>query len=87
MDKSVLGKMVEDKITGFKGIATAVTHWLNGCTRISVQPRELFEGKAVKEDWFDDTQLILLSDGLHEDTTEKQEKAIGGPQRDPGGWT
>ena len=85
MDKSVLGKMVEDKITGFKGIATAITHWLNGCTRISVQPRELFEGKPVKEDWFDDTQLILLSDGLHEENGEG--KVVGGPQRDPGGWT
>ena len=81
MDKSVLGKMVEDKITGFKGIAVAITHWLNGCTRVSVQPRELHEGKVVKEDWFDDTQIRVLSDGLHK--KKGQEKAVGGPQCDP----
>ena len=72
------GDMLQDTITGFEGIATAVTTWLNGCIRYSIQPRELREGKPVEEQWFDEKQVALV----------KQTKAAapalsGGPCREP----
>ena len=39
MTKIKLGQEVRDRVTGFKGIATARTTYLQGCDRISVQPQ------------------------------------------------
>jgi hypothetical protein len=41
-----LGDEVKDSVTGFTGIAVAVTEWLNGCYRVTVQPRTLDAGKV-----------------------------------------
>jgi hypothetical protein len=36
-----LGDRVRDRMTGFSGIAIAITEWLYNCRRITVQPTEL----------------------------------------------
>ena len=41
-----LGDRVKDKLTGFSGVVVAITEWLNGCTRMAVQPEKLVEGKV-----------------------------------------
>lgn len=33
-----LGCKAKDKITGFTGIVIAMTSWLNGCQRVTIQP-------------------------------------------------
>ena len=36
-----LGDKVKDKISGYKGIVTAIAKYLNGCTRILIEPTKL----------------------------------------------
>jgi len=56
----MLGFTVEDQISGFTGVVTAKTEWLNGCVRYGVQSRELNEGIPLKSQWFDQDDLRLL---------------------------
>lgn len=53
-----LGDMVEDSVTGFKGVAIGVTRWLHGCNRIIVQPTGITkDGKIFENQSFDEPQL------------------------------
>lgn len=84
MDTVELGDKVEDMVTGFAGIVVSTTNYLNGCTRIAVQPQTLFEGQPAKESWFDSPQLLIKEKGAVQ--MEAQEGEKGGPAylKDPG---
>jgi len=59
-----LGDEAKDAVTGFSGIATARTVWLNGCVRVSLQPRKLDkDGKVQEALTFDEPQLVLVKAG------------------------
>jgi len=77
-----LGSRVKDSITGFQGIAIAVTEWLYGCRRFGVEPEELKDGKPVETQWFDEQRLeIMTEQGA---PARKDDSANpGGPQKDP----
>lgn len=53
----MLGQLVQDRITGLIGVATARTEFLYGCVRIMVQPRQIKDGKSVESSWIDEPQL------------------------------
>lgn len=53
-----LGTVVTDSITGFTGVATSRTEYLNGCAKVGVQHKELHEGKPVDTQYFDELQLV-----------------------------
>lgn len=55
-----LGQEVKDMISGFKGIAVARHHYLQGCDRISVQPKADKDGKLDESTTFDEPQLIVI---------------------------
>jgi hypothetical protein len=55
--KIELGREVKCKVTGFKGIATSRTEYLNGCFRIGVQPRVEKDGKHPDAMYVDEPQL------------------------------
>lgn len=56
-----LGDLVKDDVTGFTGVAVAITQWLNGCRRINLQPRELDEKGGVKHsETFDENQITVV---------------------------
>lgn len=55
--KITLGSEVRDTITGFTGIVVARCEWLYGCVRITVQPKQLHDGKPVDYVTFDEDQL------------------------------
>jgi hypothetical protein len=55
-----LGDQVKDIVTGFSGIVVAKTQWLNGCVRMSVQPRTCKEGKPPDFQQFDMEQLKVV---------------------------
>lgn len=59
-----LGDRVKDKVTGFTGIAIGRTDWLYGCTRISVLPEHLHDGKPIDAHSFDEPQLEILARGV-----------------------
>jgi len=54
-----LGDEVKDTITSLEGVVVAVTHWLNGCVRVVVQPKEIKDGKPVDSTSFDVEQLVV----------------------------
>jgi hypothetical protein len=58
-----LGDEVKDIITGFHGIATAKTTFLNGCVRVSVTPPVDNDGKYVDDRWFDVEQIEVVQRG------------------------
>jgi hypothetical protein len=69
-----LGDKVKDSITGFEGIVTGKTIWLNGCTRVGVQSDVLKDGVPTEAQWIDEPQLKVI---------ESQKVSMG--PRDTGG--
>jgi hypothetical protein len=57
-----LGQEVRDTISGFEGVVIAVTNWLYGCRRITVQPRDMKDGKPIESCTFDEPQLLAMTD-------------------------
>ena len=78
--KIELGDRVQDKITGFCGIAMASDSWWQGCKRWCIKPEKLYEGKPINGHWFDEATVQLI---------EKQPNVLpmgsGDDKADPGG--
>jgi hypothetical protein len=54
-----LGDEARDTVTGFEGVCVARTEWLNGCWRMTLQPKSLDkDGKPCEGQTFDDFQLV-----------------------------
>jgi hypothetical protein len=54
------GDSVKDRITGFEGIVTCKSVWLNGCVRFCVTSRNLDKDGKAQDMHFDEPQLLLL---------------------------
>ena len=78
-----LGDLAKDRITGYAGIVVCVQQWLHGCRRISLQARELKDGKPVDYCTFDEPQVELLAEGVEVGTGDAKLLLTGGPQDDP----
>lgn len=52
-----LGDKVRDTVTGFTGIATSRTEYLNNCPAIGITGEALFEGKPVGTQWIDEWRV------------------------------
>ena len=55
-----LGDYVKDTVSGFKGIAVSRHIYLQGCDRITIQPKIDKEGKHPEGHTFDEPQLEIL---------------------------
>ena len=55
-----LGSEVVDIFSGFKGIAVANHTYINGCVRITVQPKVKKDGTLPEEKTFDEPQLKVV---------------------------
>lgn len=56
-----LGGRVKDRVSGFAGIATARTTFLNGCVRVCVDAEKVNKDGSVPSGlWFDEQQLELV---------------------------
>jgi len=69
-----LGKKYKDRVSGFKGIATARHEYLNGCIRISLTSTELKDGAPIDPQSFDIEQLDESGAGIG-----VVKRATGGP--------
>lgn len=58
----LLGHRVEDRVTGFTGIAASVTFDLYGCIQAIVNPGVSADGKMGESLWFDVNRLRVVSD-------------------------
>ena len=73
-----LGQVVQDKISGFEGVATARAEYLNGCIRFQVSPQTVDEkGKVQEAMRFDVVQLVEYK------PPKTKKKAPGGPMAAP----
>jgi hypothetical protein len=67
MDKRIgLGDRVKDVITGKIGIVCAVTDWLYGCRRITVQPEKSKGGEQPEAFTVDEPQLQIVKKSVIE---------------------
>lgn len=73
--KVELGDRGKDQITGFTGIVTAITHWLNSCRRVTLQPEKLDKDNKIQEArTFDGPQVTLVKRAV-----KKSNQKTGGP--------
>lgn len=56
-----LGFRVQDKITGFKGVATSVSFDLYGCMQVLINPGLQKDDKLGDQMWFDASRLQVLA--------------------------
>lgn len=73
-----LGDTAKDTITGYEGVVVARTLWLHGCERITIQSRELKDGKPVDSCTFDVEQVELV-----QSVRPREVVATGGPKPEP----
>ena len=66
-----LGSIVKDKITKFKGVATARAEYLDGCIKYLVEEQKVVDG-VITEFWFDEQRI-----------TNTPEAKSGGPKTVP----
>jgi hypothetical protein len=71
-----VGDKVKDTITGFSGIVVYRTQWLNNCNTYGVAPQELKDGIPVKNQHFDEPQLLMV-----DKESIKKSQGTGGPDR------
>lgn len=56
----IMGFRVRDIVTGFQGVATAVSFDLYGCIQVVVQPPAGEGGKIEESRWFDHKRLAVF---------------------------
>lgn len=59
-----LGEEAKDIVSGFQGVCIARTEWLNGCTRVTLQPKVGKDGKLPDNGTFDEPQLKRVGKGV-----------------------
>lgn len=82
-EEIVMGNIYKDRITGFEGVAQAITIWSSGNVTVSLEPTKLDEnGSAVKPYGFDVHRLKKVAE---QEIPVSQESVAdaGGSQNDP----
>jgi len=74
-----LGMEVHDPIKGIKGTATGRAVYLNGCSRILVEPKHKMFASNGDSWWVDELQLTVKKRVTHKPKQEMQKS--GGPAR------
>lgn len=74
----VLGCKAKDRISGFTGVVVAITEWLNGCQRVTIQPEELKDGKPIENHTFDAEQIEVVVE-----IKQPERQPHGGPSISP----
>jgi hypothetical protein len=79
-----LEDVAQDRITGFVGTVVAVTQWIAGCARITLQPKVDDKGKVPDSQSFDSLSLTVITPGPRHDQSDRQPvTATGGPRPEP----
>ena len=68
----LLGKQVEDTVTGLRGTAIARLVYMNGCVQYQIQPKIVVDGVPVEPKWYDEQQVRLAPKIV------KKKKYVGG---------
>ena len=83
MEKIKLGDKVRDRISGFEGIATSRTEYLNGCFQIEITPKLKKSEKITSDSLagvaFDQQQIEKVGNGLNTPKKKVEKADNGGP--------
>ena len=74
-----LGAKYRCRVTGFTGIATSKTIWMNDCLRVGLTPRVSKDNLKAEGISFDVEDLEYVDNG----TLDKSVQVIGAPQAQP----
>jgi len=78
-----LGDLAKDRVSGFQGVVVARTEWLNGCVRLTLQPRKVSPlGKVYESETFDEHQLQVVKGDVVPSAATRAVSRTGGPQND-----
>ena len=69
-----LGQDYKDDVTGFEGVCTGVTVYLNGCIQGLIESRKLKDDGTMTSMWIDEQRLVA-----------RPLAVAGGPQNTPPG--
>lgn len=81
-----LGDKAKDKVSGYSGVVTGITEWMNGCRRFLLSPQAHKKGETPKEGyWVDEQQAQLVKRGVVRTAfaKSKEKKRPGGPTPAP----
>ncbi|MDK4727432.1 hypothetical protein [Rhizobium phaseoli] len=53
-----LGATYEDRITGFRGVATGYVQYITGCNQVLLAPRST-DGSLKSSEWIDEQRLVI----------------------------
>lgn len=82
MGKFNIGDLLEDKVTGFTGIAMAVTLYATGCIHYGLASKKLkTDGGTTDWEWFDENRLKLKKKKVIK--FKLIEDINGGPEQNP----
>ena len=74
-----MGDKARDTISEFEGIIIAITHWIYGCDRVTIQPQGLDkDGKVRQPETFDALQVVKVQTAAVPSDTRATK--TGGPQ-------
>ena len=74
-----MGKSAKDKITGFTGIITGRSEYINGCVHIMLEAKVKLGMKPVHA-WFDEDRIVLTGkSNPRKKIIEPARKRTGGP--------
>jgi hypothetical protein len=69
------GDEVKSKVTGYRGVVTATTHFMNGCVQYAVRSQKLKDHQPLDSVWIDVQELELVKACK----VEIEAKQTGGP--------
>ena len=72
----VLGERYRDTLHGTEGVATAFTHYLTGCSRVTL---EWVKEGEIKREWFDETMVEAVGKPTPVDAHGQSEPTQVGP--------
>ena len=62
----MLGRIGTDKVSGFKGVVSSISHDLYGCVQVILAPRVDKDGKKPDAHWFDVSRIELEGEPVME---------------------
>jgi len=83
----MLGFKVKDIVTGFEGTAASVHHYMNGCTRIGIEPHGLEKGEPVNPHIFDENRVEIIQECAIPTPQHQVAAVAAGVAQGPGGPT
>jgi len=74
-----LGDKAECQVTGFKGIVTAISDYIDGCRQVCLTPKVGKDGQVMESHWFDIERLKVKK----QSAINLNSQPTGGPQPSP----